>query len=93
METLWKKDDRVLCRHLNSEVYYQAKIQSVETNEFGPVYSIHYQVLSFLNLVAKYVHEMSGWVSQCRGVCFEFEKNCECYPYSLFRLHGIMAQL
>lgn len=39
----WKKDDRVLCRYLNSDIYYEAKIQSVENNESGPVYSIHYQ--------------------------------------------------
>lgn len=45
----WKKDDRVLCRYLNSDIYYEAKIQSVENNESGPVYSIHYQV-HFLDL-------------------------------------------
>lgn len=43
---MWKKDDRVLCRYLDlnlSDIYYEAKIQLVETNDSGPVYSIHYQ--------------------------------------------------
>ena len=63
MEEIWKKNEHVLCRHMNSEVYYEAKIQSVEKNEFGPVYSIHYQVLSFLNLIAKDAQFNNGWVS------------------------------
>ena len=48
---MWKKDDRVLCRYLDlnlSDIYYEAKIQLVENDDSGPVYSIHYQVMFFM---------------------------------------------
>ena len=51
---MWKKDDRVLCRYLDlnlSNIYYEAKIQLVENNDSGPVYSVHYQVLFFSLIV------------------------------------------
>ena len=43
----WAKDDRVLCRNLtrNSEIYYEAKILKVIESQFGPIYTVHYQVL------------------------------------------------
>ena len=50
---MWKKDDRVLCRYLDlnlADIYYEAKIQLVENNDSGPVYSIHYQVMFFMLL-------------------------------------------
>ena len=45
----WAKDDRVLCRHLtrNPEIYYEAKILKVVESQFGPIYTVHYQVLIF----------------------------------------------
>jgi len=40
---IWQLGDRVLCRYVNSEIYYEAKIISVDVVDGQNIYGIHYQ--------------------------------------------------
>jgi len=41
---VWRKDDKVLCRYLTSDIYYEAKIIDEKVNEEGKrLYIVHYQ--------------------------------------------------
>ena len=44
-QAVWNFGDRVLCRYLNSEIYYDAKIITIDNFDGQPRYGIHFQVL------------------------------------------------